>query len=267
MTDNLAAVWQKTVRKDMDIRAFGGIHVNDRCADITPEIQVQKLLELGCDGIKLMCSPDLRRYMKSGFDSPKYSKMFGLLEECEIPMNIHIADPEDFWDEGKPYANGLFPSKKQIYEEIFRVLDAHPKLRVTFAHFFFLSNFPEEAERVMEKYPNVCFDITPGVEMYYNFDKKIDVWHDFFTKYSNRILFGTDCNANKTCNDELVELVRRKITEIGTCSLSIVTVRILSFEDCILIRNLPKEYCTAIFMTVSEKISLLIWISFMNTVK
>ncbi len=213
MTDNLAAVWQKTVRKDMDIRAFGGIHVNDRCADITPEIQVQKLLELGCDGIKLMCSPDLRRYMKSGFDSPKYSKMFGLLEECEIPMNIHIADPEDFWDEGKPYANGLFPSKKQIYEEIFRVLDAHPKLRVTFAHFFFLSNFPEEAERVMEKYPNVCFDITPGVEMYYNFDKKIDVWHDFFTKYSNRILFGTDCNANKTCNDELVELVRRKITE------------------------------------------------------
>ncbi len=211
VAENLAAVWQKT-RKDIDIRAFGGLHINDRYKDVPPEIQVEKMLDLGCDGIKIMYSPDLRRFMKSGLDSREYSKMFGLLEERGTPLNIHVADPEDFWDEGRPWHDG-FPSKRQLYDEIFRVLDAHPKLKVTFAHFFFLSNFPDEAVRVMEKYPNVWFDLTPGVEMYYNFDKNIDVWHDFFTKYSDRIIFGTDSNTVKSKNCELVELVRRKLCE------------------------------------------------------
>ena len=211
--EDLAALWQKMTRKDMDIRAFGGLHINDRYMDVPPEVQVEKLLDLGCDGFKMMYAPALRRFMTEGLDSAKYSKMFSLLEERGTPTTIHVADPEDFWDEGRQYADKSFPSKKQLYDEIFRVLDAHPRLRVSFAHFFFLSNFPDEAERVMETYPNVRFDMTPGVEMYYNFDKNLDRWHDFFTKYSDRILFGTDSSTVKTNNHELVELVRRKLSE------------------------------------------------------
>ena len=65
----------------------------------------------------------------------------------------------------------------------------------------------------METYPNVRFDMTPGVEMYYNFDKNLDRWHDFFTKYSDRILFGTDSGTVNPNNHERVELVRRKLSE------------------------------------------------------
>ncbi len=213
VAEDLAALWQKMTRKDLDIRAFGGLHVNDRYMNVPPEVQVEKLLDLGCDGFKIMYAPALRRFMPEGLDSAKYSKMFSLLEERGIPTTIHVADPEDFWDEGRQYGDKSFPSKKQLYDEIFRVLDAHPRLRVSFPHFFFLSNFPDEAERVMETYPNVRFDLTPGVEMYYNFDSNIDVWHDFFTKYSDRILFGTDSNTVKSNNFELVELVRRKLCE------------------------------------------------------
>lgn len=49
--------------------------------------------------------------------------------------------------------------------------------------------------------------------MYYNFDNNIKFWHDFFTKYSHRILLGTDCNTYKEFNQELELLVYRKLTE------------------------------------------------------
>lgn len=125
VAEDLAALWQKMTRKDLDIRAFGGLHVNDRYMNVPPEVQVEKLSDLGCDGFKMMYAPALRRFMPEGLDSPKYSKMFSLLEERGIPTTIHVADPEDFWDEGRQYGDKSFPSKKQLYDEIFRVLDAH----------------------------------------------------------------------------------------------------------------------------------------------
>ena len=59
------------------------------------------------------------------------------------------------------------------------MLDKFPKLKITFAHFFFLSDNPDEAVRIMEKYPNALFDLTPGGEMFVNFSKDPEYWHDF----------------------------------------------------------------------------------------
>lgn len=64
----------------------------------------------------------------------------------------------------------------------------------------------------MEKYPNVNFDLTPGWEMYVGFTKRVDDWHDFFTKYSGRILYGTDSNSSKSNNPEIHQLVRLGIS-------------------------------------------------------
>lgn len=212
--ENLAALYWKMHYQKMSVRAFGGLHITDRYAAIPCEIQVQKLLELGCDGIKIMdAEPEFRKYLGEGINAPKYDKMFSLMERLGTPINMHVNNPETFWESQSSYSVPSFPSKQQIYEEVFEVLDKYPKLRVTFAHFFFLSDYPEEAERVMKRYPNVRFDLTPGVEMYQNFSKNIEFWHDFFTRYSNRILFGTDSNTLKSCNVELNRLVYRTLTE------------------------------------------------------
>jgi len=211
--ENLAALYTKMNYKKINVRAFGGLHVTDRYCTVSPEIMAEKLLDAGCDGIKLMFSPDLERYYVKGLNDRSYDKMFSMLEERGTPVNIHLADPENFWDDGGKYNTGGFPSKDQMYSEAFEMLDRHPGLKVTFAHFMFLSNFHDEAVRVLEKYPNVWLDITPGVEMYINFDKSWDLWHDFFTKYSDRILFGTDSNTIKTCNVQLENLVYKKLTE------------------------------------------------------
>ena len=58
--------------------------------------------------------------------------------------------------------------------------------------------FLSEIVRIMEKYPNMRFDLTPGHEMYMGFSKNIPAWREFFKKYENRILFGTDATTTRT---------------------------------------------------------------------
>ena len=51
---------------------------------------------------------------------------------------------------------------------------------------------------MFDKYPNVCVDITPGVELFENLSKNKDTARAFFTKYSTRILYGTDIEVYKS---------------------------------------------------------------------
>ena len=45
---------------------------------------------------------------------------------------------------------------------------------------------------MLDRYPNLFFDITPGWEMFENFAKDREFWRHFFDTYSHKILFGTD---------------------------------------------------------------------------
>lgn len=206
IADNLASLYFKLNYKRMKVMAFGGLHQLDIFSDIPYEEQAKKLIELGFDGMKFLdMKPDFRKTLGKGLNDKSYDKMFSLLEERGIPITIHCADPEKNWDINKVspgalaagwfYGDGTFKTKQELYDETFEMLDKHPKLKVSLAHFFFLSNFIDEAERVLTKYPNVYFDLTPGWEMYVGFSSKIEEWHDFFNKYSDRILFGTDTDT------------------------------------------------------------------------
>lgn len=221
--ENLAALYWKTHYDRMQVYAFGGLHQFDCFGDIPYEKQAETLLDLGADGMKFLdMKPDFRKRLGKGICDPSYDRVFSMLEERQVPVLIHSGDPETFWDPdwvtdyhkkvGWFYGDGSFLTSEEIYREVFAMLDKHPKLQVTLAHFFFLSNKPEEAVRVMETYPNVRFDLTPGGEMYLGFSKDIDFWHDFFIKYQDRILFGTDSNANKAINASLNTFVRQALT-------------------------------------------------------
>ena len=218
LAENLAALYHKENYKKMTMRAFGGWHVTDRYALIPKEELVKNLMKLGFDGVKIMDThPEFRAYLGYGICDRPYFKAFEYMEENDIPINMHALDPHSWWGEGGAYDKPYIPKPESIYSEIFKLLDRHPKLKVCFAHFFFLSSDIEEAERVLEKYPNIYFDLTPGL-LFYDFAKKPDEWHDFFEKHNTRILFGTDSNGIKKCNKELNRLVYRGITEKGEYS-------------------------------------------------
>ena len=226
---NLAMLYQKANYKKMYIAAFGSIHKTDLYKDIPFETQAENLFKVGCDGLKLLGQkPKERKVLGYGINDKRFDKMFSLMEEMGKPVLIHVNDPEKFWDitqmteheisRGWFYGEGTgYLSKQEIYDETFQMLDKHPNLKVCLAHFFFQSNFIDEATRIMEKYPNVSFDLTPGWEMYVGFSTKIDAWHDFFEKYADRIMYGTDSNTYKGDDNALIhELVRQAITHDNT---------------------------------------------------
>ena len=215
---NLWLLGLKDSYKRAELSVFGMVHNEMLYSDIPLEEQAKALIEMGCDGIKLMDAPESRRRVGFGPNDPRYDKMLDYLEENEIPILIHVADPEEFWDDkdvspyrrerGWCYFEEGYLKKEELNEEIFEMLDKHPRLKVVLAHFFFLSNFIDEASRIMEKYPNVAFDVTPGWEMFLGFTRNYDAAREFFIKYADRIYYGTDTNNTKRHNAEIHLLVR-----------------------------------------------------------
>lgn len=179
--------------------------VNKDSQDMEKELanQLLKMIEIGFDGIKLLeTKPDISKSMPFSIDDSVYNNFFFLLEEKRVPIIWHVADPEEFWDKdrifpmakirGWDYSDGTYPSREQLYQKVERVLKRFPNLKVIFAHFYFLSaNLPSLA-RLLDKYPYVNLDITPGTEMFLNFSKNPEKTREFFLKYQDRIVFGDD---------------------------------------------------------------------------
>jgi len=164
--------------------------------------QVDRLAAMGCDGIKMLNGkPNYRKAAGLALDSVIYDDYFERLEARGFPVLWHVNDPEEFWNpkEAPEWAKGpgwlyddTFPTKESIYGECERALAKHPNLNIIFAHFYFLSDDLPRAAAFLDRYPRVTFDLAPGIEMLHNFTKRLDETRDFFLKYQDRILFGTD---------------------------------------------------------------------------
>ncbi len=184
--------------------------------------QARRLRELGADGMKMIeGKPNARRDTGLALDDPAYREYYRWLEQEGVPVLFHVADPESFWDAEKApemakrhnwlYTDPSFPSIEQLYAESTHVVALFPRLNVVFAHFYFLSPHIERAAAFLDAHPNVCFDITPGSEMYYEFSKKPAAWREFFITYQDRILFGTDNTAD---SDEAAAWALKNVARI-----------------------------------------------------
>lgn len=170
-----------------------------------PLTQYHELMEIGFDGIKILeTKPDQAKLIAKAFTDPFYEPFFAAAETDGTHFIFHVADPLTCWGpqghyaDGRPlplpYGDGTYPAKEELYSHVLTVLDRHPQLKFTFAHFFFMSDETERLTGIFDRFPNVCVDLTPGVEMYGSFGKNPETTKEFFTKYADRILFGTDSN-------------------------------------------------------------------------
>lgn len=116
----------------------------------------------------------------------------------------HVNDPEEFWDPEKlpGWAKkrnwGYGPDdvqKEELYAEVDEVLARHPKLKIIFAHFYFLSADLPRAARFFDEHPTAHFDLAPGIEVLYNISRDPDAGREFFSQYADRIVFGTDLSS------------------------------------------------------------------------
>ena len=206
---NLFALYVKSKYEGpIKLRVFGSLHELDIYKDVDYEKQLDELISMGCEGMKFIhMKPNARKAIGKGLNDPSYDRVLSAMEERGTPMVLHSGDPAVFWDKDKIspaavargwfYGDGSYMPYGAYYKEDYAMLDKHPRLNVIFAHFLFLGDNYDEAVRVMETYPNVKFDLTPAWEVYVDFAEKIDKWHDFFEKYSDRILFGTDSSDRR----------------------------------------------------------------------
>lgn len=167
---------------------------------------VKRMLACGCDGVKMIeGKPEMRRTVPiPDFDDPSWEPFWAYAEKTGLPILWHVNDPEEFWDADRipawAKARGWFYGPETInnelqYSQVFRVLDRHPDLKIVFAHFFFLSAQLQRLSLLFDRYPNICVDLTPGIEMYVNLSADREETLAFFERYQDRILYGTDIGA------------------------------------------------------------------------
>lgn len=165
--------------------------------------QAQWLVGLGMDGMKMLDGkPDNRKRIGIPLDSLVYDPYFDYLVENRLPLLYHVNDPADYWDIKRvpkfvvdlnwAYLDDSFQSKEGIYGEIGGILKKHPGLRAIFAHFYFMDEEGiERASAFLDRWPDISFDLTPGW-LFKSFERNLEGWREFFIKYQDRILFGTD---------------------------------------------------------------------------
>jgi len=218
--NNLKALYAKSVinakNTSKQVYAFSGIYHLHNELDTADNYlkQVRDLHEMGFDGIKMLeGKPKLRKDLGKRLDDPVFDKMYAYAEEHDIPITMHLGDPPEFWDINKIseyalkvgwFCDETYPKLEEMRDEVYGILRKFPKLRLTMAHFFFLSQDLEECVRLFETYPNLSFDVTPGGEMFKGFSTRPDDWREFFIKYAERIYLGTD-TYNTALYDDLTK--------------------------------------------------------------
>jgi hypothetical protein len=209
------AIWLK-LREPTRAFLFGGLDYTglfngQRSEPEAPLVeQVELIREMGLDGLKLISGkPNVRHAIGRSLDDPVFEPMLGWLEATGFPVLWHVSDPPEFWDKNQVpqwarekgwWYEANIPARAQIEQEIATVFSRHPNLNLILPHFFFLSNRLDDAAKLLERYPSFYLDLAPGVEMLHNFTKNRDEAHEFFLRFSDRIIFGTDIGLLDHCN-------------------------------------------------------------------
>lgn len=198
--ENLKGLYLKE-QLPIPVFTFAGfIYHTDNGADYVEH--AKRMLEMGSDGFKtLEMHPEIHKEVGKGLNDPSLDPFFDFIGEMGAPMLCHAGNPSYCWTgvdapeslkkSGKFFGPEL-PTLDEIFDEVEEILEKHPDVKFGFAHFFFMSDNYDRLVRIMDTYPNVYMDMTPGGEMFPNFEKDSELWRNFFIKYSKRILLGSD---------------------------------------------------------------------------
>ncbi|MBM3907228.1 MAG: amidohydrolase family protein [Gemmatimonadetes bacterium] len=137
-------------------------------------------------------------------DDPELDPVFQAAARLKIPVFIHTADPQEFWDEidyknerwlelalfpGRRYPKEQFPSFEQLMTERDNLFKRHPKTTFVAAHLGWHANDLGRLGRMFDAMPNLYAEV--GAVLY-DIGRQPRGAHDFFVKYQDRLLFGKD---------------------------------------------------------------------------
>lgn len=139
-------------------------------------------------------------------DDPRLDPFFRKCAELKIPVNIHVSDhpsnwkPLDVYQERSPAYQHFNQVKQDVpsYEELIairnRAVARHPRTTFIACHLGNQGNDLGMLSKVLDTHPNLYLDISARD---YEVGRTPRAALKFLTKYSDRVIFGTDMGREK----------------------------------------------------------------------
>ncbi|MFX0013080.1 MAG: amidohydrolase family protein [Promethearchaeota archaeon] len=150
--------------------------------------------------VKMWFGPRFLDYFKPSnkikftISNPEFEPVFTRIEDYDIPIDVHVADP-DIWYQTKYLDHNLYRTKDDAISEFNAVLERHPSLRTISVHFGSLPESLEQLETILKRFPNFHIDTASTKWIIRELGKYRKKSRDFFIRYKKRILFATDISA------------------------------------------------------------------------
>ncbi|MCG3227674.1 MAG: amidohydrolase family protein [Candidatus Heimdallarchaeota archaeon] len=135
-------------------------------------------------------------------NDPNLEPIFSRLEDYGFILLLHVGDP-DLMYQRRYQPTSKYGTKESHLKALENLLSTYPKLRVIGAH---MAGQPENLEKLsewMKKYPNLIVDTASARWMAREFGHQIERTKDFFERFSERILFGSDFVTGRTDREPL----------------------------------------------------------------
>lgn len=137
-------------------------------------------------------------------DDPELDPIWDTAARLNIPIFIHTADPQEFWEpidynnerwlelalyRNRRYQDPKYPRFETLMTERDNLFRKHPKTIFIAAHLGWHGNNLARLGKMFDEMPNVYAEI--GAVLY-DLGRQPRTAHDFMVKYQDRILFGKD---------------------------------------------------------------------------
>ncbi len=154
-------------------------------------------------------------------DDPIFDPVISFLEGEKIPLTGHLGEPKSCWlpldqmimpgdidyfsknPEYHMYLHPERPSYNMQIESRDKLLEKHPGLVYVGAHLGSLEWSIDELAKRLDAFPLMSVDLTERIcYLQYQSVQDWDKVHNFFLKYQDRLLYGTDIISDGTQNPE-----------------------------------------------------------------
>lgn len=181
---------------------------------------LKKSFEKGAVAVKVWKNIGMELRDRDGkfvmIDDPRFDPILDLIEKNNITLLSHQGEPKNCWlpldsmtvqgdrnyfSENPKYHMYLHPEYPSYDDQINardRMVAKHPGLRIVSVHLASLEWNVDEIAKRLDKFPNLAVDMAARIE-HLEMTAATD-WekiHDFFIKYQDRILYGTDIVESK----------------------------------------------------------------------
>ncbi len=207
---------------------FGSANINEPGWAEKELSRLKNSFDSGALGIKVWKNIGMTVKNKDGkfimVNDAVFDPIFDYLEKNNIPVLGHLGEPKNCWlpleqmttkndrnyfREHPQYHLFLhpdYPSYDSIISARDRLLDKHPKLKFIGAHLGSLEWSVDEMAKRLDKYPNMSLELAARMgQVQYQTLTEYKKVRDFFIKYQDRIMYGTDLGVVESDNADTIK--------------------------------------------------------------